>query len=169
MTINYIFILLPLIVSNTLHMLIVKKDLFSFLSYTISEDFFGANKTWRGFILVPLLNAFCMGLLFLIYPKFSFSPVLLCGALLGFAYVLSELPNSYIKRKMGITAGTISEKNKLLFLFMDKTDSSLGVSLLAAYLFKFSFIQVLILLLLSISTHVFFSWYLVVIGVKKSF
>ena len=45
---------------------------------------------------------------------------------LGSAYCLAELPNSYIKRKLGIKEGLTSERYKLFFIIQDQADSAFG-------------------------------------------
>jgi hypothetical protein len=45
---------------------------------------------------------------------------------LGLGYVIPELPNSYIKRRLNIKPGERSEKNAFLFAFMDQADSAVG-------------------------------------------
>ena len=53
--------LIPLIISNILHMIVVKKKWLSILNYPINDGWFGKNKTYLGFFVLPLLNALLYG------------------------------------------------------------------------------------------------------------
>jgi CDP-diglyceride synthetase len=46
--------------------------------------------------------------------------------ILGIAYCLAELPNSYLKRRLGIKEGATSERYKLFFIILDQADSAFG-------------------------------------------
>lgn len=164
------FILIPLIVTNIIHMVIVKKEYFAFLTKAISAPLFGLNKTWRGFFIVPLLNGF-LAILYnnLITICESSQGVFITGVLLGLAYVLFELPNSFLKRRLGIVAGESPDQNKAWFMLMDKTDSSFGVSLFATFIFSLSFPQSVLLFFISAAVHASFSILLVLLNLKKGF
>ena len=169
MTNLMIYIVFPLILSNIVHIVMVKKSVFSFLTKPISTSLFGQNKTWRGFAIVPLLNACILLTINLIVPYYSLKKAFIIGFLMGIAYMLFELPNSFLKRRLGIKAGEEADKHKELFMLLDKTDSSFGVSLLSYFLLNLSLLQTLQLFIISISTHIFFSWLLVIIKIKKRF
>ncbi len=160
--------LMPLIITNILHMVAVKLHFFKFLNIPINTKAFGENKTWRGVIFVSLVNT-----IFTISADYLFDvniehPVLL-GFLLGLAYVISELPNSFIKRKKKIPAGGQHNKNKIIFVLFDKTDSAFGVSLVY-YLLGYASIKIaIIIFLINIFFHIAFSLILVKTGIKKSF
>ena len=47
----------------------------------------------------------------------------------GFGYALFELPNSFIKRRLGIQPGESPKRFKALFILMDQLDSGIGVAL----------------------------------------
>jgi hypothetical protein len=156
----------PLIISNTIHMIAIRKGWLEGLNRPISTRLFGANKTWRGFVLLPLLNAAAVVL-------FSYdSPVpasLLLGAMLGIVYLLFELPNSFLKRRIGIAPGEQSSQYRTLFLLLDKTDSALGVSLAYYLLAEITLLHAAVLFIISSATHIIFSLLLVSLHIKKSF
>lgn len=162
-------IFVPMILANVAHMIIVKKDWFSRMSRPLAPRQFGDNKTWRGFIVLTSLNGIFFWMINLILPRFSQWEAIGMGALLGLTYMLFELPNSWLKRRLGIASGAQSSKYALGFMLLDKTDSALGVSLCSKILFGLDWKETLLLLLLSIGVHVFFSVLLVVTGVKKRF
>lgn len=135
---------IPVIVAGVLHMVVVRFDIFSSLKRPVSIPLFGRNKTWRGFVVMPI---FCMlGFLLLdsvvfglaVKPTIDFEqfPVWLSGAILGFAYVFAELPNSFVKRRLGAAPGELPEKNARLFLLMDQFDSGLLCLLAYWYFWK---------------------------------
>ncbi len=39
---------------------------------------------------------------------------------------MAELPNSYVKRRMGIKEGLTSERYRAFFIIMDQADSAIG-------------------------------------------
>ncbi|MBA3899217.1 MAG: CDP-archaeol synthase [Bacteroidetes bacterium] len=166
---KFLSLIIPLIISNTIHMVMVKKNAFSFLKAPISENAFGANKTWRGFIALSLLNGLFTMMFLWALGKHSLQGNFLFGALLGFVYMLFELPNSYIKRRLGIGAGNSSSKYKWLFAFMDKSDSAIGVCLVFFFWASISIFQLFYLILISIALHALVSMVLVQLKIKKSF
>ena len=169
MNVLFLYIIVPLIVANVVHMIVVKKGLFLFLTVPVSRRLFGANKTWRGFVIVPVLNAILVVVVNGLVLYFPAIRAMSIGFLLGMAYMLSELPNSYLKRRLGIAPGGSAGRHRQLFMLLDKTDSSCGVSLASWFLLHLSLWQVLELLVLSVVTHVVFSWLLVITRIKKSF
>ena len=166
---HLLILFLPLILSNTIHMVVVKLDLFSVLKTPLSQVAFGKNKTFRGFFIVPFLNGALLLLFSLLLqlsnPLFHF----LAGFLIGLVYLLAELPNSFLKRKLGIPAGGSPENNKIFFSLLDKCDSTIGVNLAYFFLYSISLSEMFALLLLSLLVHSFFSWVLVKLNIKKSF
>ncbi len=105
---------------------------------------FGDNKTWKGFV-----GYLIFGTLFTVIwgaairntslnsldffyinnvNKLAFN--LLIGVLLGLAYALFELPNSFVKRRLGITPGKPATGiKKAIFVFVDQADSIFGCAL----------------------------------------
>jgi len=150
-------------------MIIVKKGLFPSLVIPLSVALFGKNKTLRGVLILPLLNGFLCWLVNWFIPVFESIEAFIIGAVLGLAYMISELPNSWLKRKLGIASGQRAKKNATFFLLLDKMDSAFGVSLVCKFIFEFSWVEAGILFLIAVSIHVFFSWFLVAIGVKRRF
>jgi hypothetical protein len=102
---------------------------------------FGANKTLRGFvIMVPasgisfailagILDGLPSGLagLWLISPA-SYA---LLGIWAGFGFMLGELPNSFVKRQLGVAPGHTAKTGPThsVFLVLDRIDSILGMLL----------------------------------------
>ena len=192
---HFIFIigaLIPLIVSNVLHMVLVKKNGLTSLCIPLNSTLFGPNKTLRGFLFVPFVN----GILYLVVnwpsgwllsglsPEYylqqeinigviNFLNLLLMqvsiGAVYGLFYMLFELPNSWIKRRMGIASGESSTRFRWFFTLLDKTDSAIGVSLFFGFLNDFNIEMMLQFFICASSLHFGISGLLVLSKIKKSF
>lgn len=192
---HFIFIiggLIPLIVSNVLHMVLVKKNGLNSLCIPLNSTLFGPNKTLRGFLFVPFVN----GILYLVVnwpggwllsglsPEYylqqeinigdiNFLNTLLMqasiGAVYGLFYMLFELPNSWIKRRMGIASGESSTRFRWFFTLLDKTDSAIGVSLFFGFLNDFNIEMMLQFFICASSLHFGISGLLVLSKIKKSF
>lgn len=126
---HVILVFAPMILANSFHMVFVKWDLLASFKTPISVRLFGQNKTLRGFILLPLLSA-----LFALLGSNVFGPflnsnahVVFFGLGLGIVYLLAELPNSYVKRRLNIPNGGHSEKYKVLQIIIDRADSLVGI------------------------------------------
>ncbi len=141
----------------------------SSLAIPIARTLFGANKTWRGLIILPLLNGILLWGVNFAFPIFGHFEALFYGAILGLAYMIFELPNSWFKRHIGIDSGQKAEKNAWLFMMLDKMDSAVGVSLASKIIFSLPWMETLKLFILAALIHVFFSWLLTFAGVKKRF
>ena len=184
--------LIPLIVSNVLHMVLVKKNGLSSLCIPLNSTLFGPNKTLRGFLFVPFVN----GILYLVvnWPggwllsglsseyylqqeinigDINFLNLLLMqasiGAVYGLFYMLFELPNSWIKRRMGIASGESSTRFRWFFTLLDKTDSAIGVSLFFGFLNDFNIEMMIQFFICASSLHFGISGLLVLSKIKKSF
>ena len=165
----YTFIL-PLFVGNVIHMLVVKKNYLSFAAKPISAVLFGAGKTYRGFVVLPLV----CGLASLLFRSavlheadrwWSFC----VGFILGLAYLVGEFPNSFIKRRLGIASGAHHPHYKLLQNIVDKSDSLLFACVVYFFITYITIGTTVLLFAVSFFIHVTFSWLLVQLRVKKSF
>ncbi len=164
-----LYIILPLVLANISHMVVVKKNWFSAWTIPVSRPLFGANKTLRGFIVVPALTGLALVVINMVWPEFGWSKAFFTGFILGLAYVIAELPNSWIKRKAGVAPGKNTGQHKWLFRIMDKTDSALGVSIAAFFLFGLGMKEVGLFFIAASLIHAFLSGVLVVLGIKKGF
>ena len=161
-------LLIPLIMSNIVHMLVVKKDLFKGLNIPIWEKGFGKNKTWRGFVALIMLNAFFEFIFAGIFKIEMEYPAVL-GAIFGLTYALSELPNSFLKRKLGIAPGGAHSKYKFLFYTIDKSDSAIGVTIVYVLIRSLSVKIGVILFLVNSLAHALVAFILVRLKIKSSF
>jgi CDP-diacylglycerol--serine O-phosphatidyltransferase len=146
----------------------VKENWLKVFQIPIWRTGFGENKTWRGVLFVPSANA-----LFLLFISSVFQlnlayPFLL-GFILGLSYLLFELPNSFLKRKAGIKAGGHHKDHKYLFYILDKTDSSLGVTLTYFLITGITLRMALALFLINSTMHAVIAFILVKLRIKSSF
>lgn len=134
-----LYLAIPVIVGGVLHMIVVTKDLYPQLKIPVNKALFGANKTWRGFVVVPLCTMIGMLLLYPLerlqqalwgHSVLEGRSLIALGLLAGLAYVVAELPNSFMKRRLGIAPGETPQQYKYLFILMDQLDSIAGVALL---------------------------------------
>ena len=160
--------LLPLILTNVLHMIIVKMDLFTMLKKPIWANGFGDNKTWRGVFVIVLLNMMFVYLISFSL-KLEVEHPFLIGFVLGMCYVLLELPNSYLKRRLGIASGESHPKHKSLFAMIDKTDSAFGVALGYWLLGHAGIGFAIVIFLFNGMIHAILSFVLVKFGLKRHF
>lgn len=186
-----IYLILPLILAGILNMVFVnlpvlnqlKKPMDQGKLYKDGKRIFGDNKTWKGFWGMMVLTALCM-LLFEVLAKnfeganelslidfraFEF-PIhsLLYGGLWGLAYVLAELPNSFIKRRIDIQPGTNAQGwTGWVFTLVDQSDSVLGCLLVTPVFYPIRLIDAAVIIFLATGLHLLFNFLLYLAGLKK--
>lgn len=173
--IHSLLLIFPVAVAGILHMVAVKSELLPQLKIPINQSVFGQNKTLRGLLLMPLFTALASACLPLIDQLLTadlklnielFEAIQL-GFWLGLSYIIFELPNSYIKRKIGIPPGESPKKHKLFFRVTDRLDSTLGC-LLVFYLFLDTPLKTLVMILLmGILVHACITNILFVLRIRK--
>ncbi len=159
--------LIPMMTANILHMVVVKKQLFKFLAVPFAKKLFGKNKTYRGLFALPLIAAVTAGITSVFIPM-NISDCFIIGLGLGFVYIVAELPNSFIKRRIGIAEGESSPKYKKLQLLIDKTDSLSGICLFYYLIGMADFQEILIIFIFSLGIHLSLSFLLYKIRMKES-
>ncbi len=143
-TFNLLWLGVGLFIAGVLEAFLWKTSLFGIFNKPIQSELFGENKRWRGLLSLPLTTAIAVFFLqlieanlglfpqnFVLFSKFNY---LEYGLLVGFVFNLSELPNSFVKRRLKIPPGDESSK---LFYFVDHMDSTYGVLLLWYLYFHF--------------------------------
>lgn len=144
---------------------------------------FGDNKTWKGFIGYIILNVICMVLLGLLcvsigieeynmlYDGISNTPLNNCllGFLLGLAYGLFELPNSFMKRRLGIVPGkSLTGVKKVFFVFLDQADSVFGCVLVVCMFHPMSMGFYIMYVLVGAVTHILINLLLYLLKLRKN-
>ena len=138
-------------------------------NFTDGRRIFGDNKTWKGLLGYILLNSLSMvifGLIFnalnwnqysFIYQNYAntFPFNLGVGALIGLAYALFELPNSFLKRRLGIKPGkTAKGWWRGFFVFLDQADSIFGLCLVVCIFYPMSLALYFAYVLVGAATHI---------------
>jgi CDP-diacylglycerol--serine O-phosphatidyltransferase len=90
------------------------------------REVFGKNKTLRGLLVVPAACAMAFAVEGLCLPRTAAVIGPAGGFAVGLAYVLAELPNSFLKRRLGIPPGEQSKRARAVFFLADHLDSALG-------------------------------------------
>lgn len=190
MIIRMYITLMPVILAGIINMLFVKTSICkkhrSPMDHgKILKDgrrLFGDNKTWIGFAGMIFSNMFSQVLWGMVcdtgfnsynyiyqYHENSISINLLTGACFGLVYVLCELPNSFIKRRIDIPEGqTVSGWKGRLFFIVDQTDSLIGVTLFLACLYPMSVLQYVLYIMLGAGTHVAVNFVLYKLKIRKN-
>ncbi len=172
-----VYLTFPLMIAGILHMIVVKTNVLPALTKPIHVRLFGANKTWRGLLLMPFFGVIGVYTTLAIYPwqdllsvripsEFPFPVVL--GLSLGFAYVLFELPNSFLKRRMGVQPGAPATRYKSVFFMLDHLDSALGCCFVYSFVLSVPVLTILITLAIAPTIHVVVNLVLWAIGVRKA-
>jgi CDP-2,3-bis-(O-geranylgeranyl)-sn-glycerol synthase len=140
---------------------------------------FGDNKMWRGLVVMPLASSFAFAIFaanrdelpvwlqagLWLLPIADYA---LLGFSCGLAFMLAELPNSFLKRQMDITPGGVSQIRELAVccLLFDRFDSSLGVLLALQLQVPLSWQTWLYTLGIGGGIHWIFSYLLYLLGIK---
>lgn len=140
---------------------------------------FGQNKTFKGFVVLVPAVTLCFGLLGLWAQGADAASGLWrltvpqwfgLGLAAGFGYALGELPNSFVKRQLGVEPGESPAHpvgRKLAFVF-DQLDSILFALLTIALIVPTDWRFHLTSVLLGSFIHWLFNVLLWAIGVKKA-
>lgn len=165
---HILIVLIPLILTNILHMILVKINYLTFIAIPIWKSGFGENKTYRGFFFISIVNSVILvSVDYLFTLNLNNSAIL--GLILGGAYSISEFPNSFIKRSIGIKSGEKHSKYTSLFLLIDKMDSAFGVTFVYFLMGYVNLQSAFFLFFICSLTHILFSQILVRFNIKKSF
>jgi CDP-2,3-bis-(O-geranylgeranyl)-sn-glycerol synthase len=167
-----IYLLLPLLGGAALHGMCMKYEWLAFLKRPIDggrtfrgRRLFGHSKTWRGPILVAAGAALVWALQRHVPPPFP-APALVDGlpgiwfvALAGFAGELAELPNSFVKRQLGIAPGaTARGPLAVLFYLWDQLDVLSGYGLVLAWVVPPTPLRVALSVVVVAAVHPLLTW-----------
>lgn len=181
----------PLILAGVANMIFTKTEFYRAHRSPIDRGkvladgkrLFGNNKTWIGFVSMVLfcilfqvgfgffcngagLNAHCD-----IYQvhRNTWRLNVLFGGLTGLVYMLSELPNSCLKRRLDIRDGKTERGCKgLLFFVVDQIDSLIGVMLLVYWFSDITIGRYFCYVLLGGLTHIMINSLLYLARVRKN-
>ena len=183
--------LIPTIIAGIINMIFCKSSVLRKIQNPIDggnnfidgKRIFGDNKTWKGilgYIIFNIIIAVLWGIIcsFTNLNSYNFFYVqhentviynLLIGFLLGVAYSIFELPNSFLKRRLDIQPGkTTTGIKKIFFIFLDQADSIFGCCLVVAVFYKMSFGFYLLYVLIGAVTHIVFNILLYCMKLRKN-
>ena len=204
-SLKVLVVILPVILAGIVHSAAIRFDWLPRLAKRLDfgmclggRPLLGANKTFRGPIIMLVVSAagawaLSFGLSAAWLPQgfgFMSQPerAIWLGAVMGLGYALGELPNSFVKRRMGIAPGTrphavptgvsaagdreppgdstggISGK---FWYIADQVDSVLGVVVLLWWIYAPPAGELLALLAAGSLVHVVFDQRLYGVGVKQ--
>lgn len=143
------YLIAPLLVAGAVLAPVVKLDLTPSLARPLDlgrtfrgRRIFGANKTWRGLLVMSGVSVLVVLAQSQLYDIEAFRAVsmvdyhrtnpFLLGLALGLSYSLSELPNSFVKRRVGIAPGSVSGRHRVVQYVIDQADSPAGGTLALA-------------------------------------
>jgi hypothetical protein len=161
-----VLLLLPLLGGAAVHGVCMRFDWLAFLKQPIDggrtsrgRRVFGHSKTWRGPVLVALGAALVWALVDrascgsgLVDPAALPGPWF--GALAGFVGELGELPNSFVKRQLGIAPGaTARGPLAVLFYVADQVDVVLGYWLVLVFVIPHPLLPIAVSLGVGVAIH----------------
>jgi len=170
-------ITLPILISGIFFIVSMKKGWLKSLDKPIDFGFklgknhlFGVNKNWRGALcyifggtLVTLVLHYAEPSQPWIAQVFSNDPLVL-GFSICSAYVLGELVNSFMKRRLGIAPGS---QGNLFQRFIDTTDGGIASGLVFLVWFKVPIAVLLITMVLSLVIHATTDVWMRTLGLKS--
>jgi hypothetical protein len=179
-----IYLIAPLLVAGVVHAPVIKRNLLSPLARPLDfgatfrgTHVFGANKTWRGVLLmsaISVLVVFAQSQLYAVTPFRAISILdysrvswLALGLALGLGYSLAELPNSFVKRRFGILPGGVSRGRTFGQYIVDQADSAIGGTLVLALFLWGNWAVLLLVFVVGFSLHVLMDQLFFLFAVKR--
>jgi hypothetical protein len=178
---------LPIILGGITHVVAIKKNVLPSLTrlrldggaQLRGRDLFGENKTVRGALVMILATLFWTTVLDRLQAGFSLSSELRyiapeqlgtieLGVVLGGAYILGELPNSFLKRQLDIEPGeTASGPMKWFFWLLDQMDSAVMVLAVLCLVKPLNLQVYTVVLVLTVLLHPAIAALMVTLGLKE--
>ncbi len=180
-----LWLALPVLVAGIVQILIIKAGWLKSLAACPIDGglcfrdrrVFGANKTLRGAVIMPLISALASALQaraapgaseWLCVAPFQVNHPAAWGLLLGFGYVIGELPNSFLKRQLDIAPGAAAKgRTAFLFWLADQWDSVIGVFLVLGFVWAPGLQFMVMLFALALLLHTLAAALMVVLGLKE--
>jgi CDP-2,3-bis-(O-geranylgeranyl)-sn-glycerol synthase len=181
-----LFLILAFVLAGVLHSLWLNNRYSQALAIPLDggrmfrgRPILGKNKTLRGFVvMIPATAlAFAAGAILVSLPKgvrpatlWQLTPVgyAALGGWAGFGFMAGELPNSFVKRQLGILPGQApaSSFTRAICFTIDHIDSIVGMLAAVTVAVHTPWTTWLWVLILGPSIHLLFSWWLFRMGVK---
>jgi hypothetical protein len=132
-----LLVLVPVVLAGVAQILVIRFDPLPATAVPLDlgrtwrgARLFGAHKTIRGVVVMTVACAVATAVVMprLLPPEDEPSTGWFWfGALVGLGYVVAELPNSFVKRRLGIEAGEASARHRGWQFVVDEGDSVVGV------------------------------------------
>lgn len=190
MIINKYITLMPVILAGICNMIFTKTHFYKRNKYPMDfgktlwdgKRILGDHKTFIGFISMVMFGAIMQCLWGSIcqmsnlanynelyrYQENTLSFNLWVGACLGFAYMICELPNSFIKRRIGIQPGRTNRGSiGRVFFVMDQVDSIIGVVLVLSCFTSITLLDFSLYIILGAGTHIVVNSMLYALKIRK--
>jgi CDP-2,3-bis-(O-geranylgeranyl)-sn-glycerol synthase len=168
------WLILPAIAGGAAHIAVIKLGLLPALTRVPLDlglrlrgrRVFGDNKTLRGLLVMPTATALFSMLQGA--PGVAGVDPLAWGLALGCGYILGELPNSFVKRQLGVAPGAAARGTLGgVFWVVDQLDGLLGALLLMRLLWVPPADVVASLVLLTLLIHPLMAGLMVLLGLKQ--
>lgn len=169
---------MPVILAGISNMIIVKQKWFKKYAKPIdggstwkdNKRIFGNNKTLLGIftmIICSIITHVIWGIIcgnidylqsineLYLYNENTLSYNIMIGALMGVTYMIFELPNSFIKRRIDIPDGkTVQGIKGITFFIIDQLDSMIGIMLVLVIFSRLNLAQYINYVILGGITHI---------------
>jgi hypothetical protein len=174
----------PILLTGVVHLAVIKRDWLPALRQVPLDGgavwrgrrVFGANKTLRGAVVMTVVTALAAWLFakaasgWLGWPApipFAGAHPAAWGALLGLGYIVGELPNSFIKRRLDISPGAMGRGAAgRLFWIADQLDSLIGILLVVLPVWRPDLALVLVSAAMMLLLHPLSAWVMMLAGLK---
>lgn len=183
--------LIPTIIAGIMNMIWCKSSILKKIQTPIDggkyfmdeKRIFGDNKTWKGilgYLIFNIIASIFWGIIcnfanlnnynfFYVQYENTFTYNLLIGLLLGTAYSIFELPNSFLKRRLGIEPGkTTTGFKKIFFIILDQADSIFGIALVVWLFYPIGIKIYLLFIVLGTITHLLINMMLYFLHLRKN-
>jgi hypothetical protein len=175
--VRFAWLAAPLVVAALVHVVVLKFRWLESLRIPLDggatwrgRRILGDNKTVRGAVVmigVSIVAAALQGVVrvpSLEYFDYGTSSLWLIGLLMGVGFVVGELPNSFIKRQLGVAPGAHAG---VLHTLADQLDSVIGALLTLCFVWVAPLRVWVIALVMGTGLHVAVNGVFVLLGVKR--
>ena len=166
------WIITPVLLAGLGQVAVLKTGLLAGLATTLDrglkwrgKPLLGSRKTWRGVIIMTTLTALiacaqaeaarqstaCRTLSPFDYRRTN--PLLL-GFALGLGYCLAELPNSFVKRRLGIAPASTTERWASVQYVIDQSDSVVGCLVALRFFYRPTWLETGLAFVSGLTLHV---------------
>jgi CDP-diglyceride synthetase len=175
----------PVLAAGVGHVMVLKLGLLDGLDAPLDRGakwrgapLLGPRKTWRGVVVMTMLSALVASAqaaaagrshrLQALSP-FDYRRInpLLLGLGLGFGYCLAELPNSFVKRRLGIAPAGTSKRWAWVQYIVDQSDSVVGCLFALRFFYKPSRLETRLAFAAGLALHVCVDLLMRAWGIKR--